>query len=627
MPHPAPSLTSPLYVKRGSRFEPGVGMRMFALVASVIVLFLATIFLGILPTVEDKLIAARGEGLRNMVQNVEKLLAEYEARTQKGEFPREEAMRRAALRIGAMRYGNNDYFWINDDKTPYPTMIMHPVAPQLEGKVLDSANYQRARGWRAEAGGTLNTYPAGKNLFQAFVEVVRQNGGGFVSYAWPKPMGNGAVSQELYPKESYVTLFRPWGWIVGTGVYIDDIERDIAALRMTVLGMSGVILLIVCGLGWTLIRSILQPLGSLANYAGTVSSGNLDAQITGNFTAEFGTLRRSLESMVETLRSKIAEAEAQTHEASQLARQAEESASAAEKARLEAENARSAGMAEAANQLETIVRDVANAATTLSRLVQVASEGAGRQRARVGETAVSMEEMNATVLDVARNAGEAASTSEAARNKAQDGASGVDRVVTSVADVEREAATLRTSMDTLSQRADNIGQIMSVISDIADQTNLLALNAAIEAARAGEAGRGFAVVADEVRKLAEKTMNATKEVDTAIRGIQQGTGESARNVEAAVHSVSEAADHANAAGKSLSEIVKLAEQVSDQIRSIATASEEQSASSESIAHALEGVSSVAEDTSRAMDDAMRSLRDLENGTTSLARLVEHLKKG
>ncbi|WP_164562127.1 methyl-accepting chemotaxis protein [Nitratidesulfovibrio vulgaris] len=616
---------APEAASRG-RFQPGVGARLLLLVGGIVALFVLTIFVGILPTVEQRLLAARGDALRNMIQNVDKLLQEYDARVQKGEFTREEGMKRAALRIGSMRYGNNDYFWINDTGTPYPTMIMHPVATQLVGKVLDSPNYQRATGWRTAPGEDFNAYPAGKNLFQAFVDVVQRNGSGLVSYAWPKPLPGGGASSELYNKESYVTLFRPWGWIVGTGVYVDDIERDVTALRLRVLTLSGGILLLVCAFGWILIRSIRRPLDSLASYARKVADGDLGAHVSGSFIAEFGELKHSLETMVEALRTKIAEAQEKTDEASIMARHAEEQTHAAEAAREEAERARSEGMVDAANQLEAIVRDVGRAASALTGLVRVAAEGAGRQRARVGETSVSMEEMNATVLDVARNAGQAATTSEAARAKAQQGAGGVEQVVASVAQVEREAASLRESMGALSKRADAIGQIMSVISDIADQTNLLALNAAIEAARAGEAGRGFAVVADEVRKLAEKTMNATKEVDSAIRGIQQGTGESSRNVDAASRAVGEAAEHARAAGESLGEIVRLAEQVSDQIRSIATASEEQSSSSESIAHALDGVAGVADDTSRAMDDAMHSLRDLEGGTTNLTRLIERLKK-
>ncbi|GHV54337.1 hypothetical protein FACS1894206_06890 [Deltaproteobacteria bacterium] len=147
------------------------------------------------------------------------------------------------------------------------------------------------------------------------------------------------------------------------------------------------------------------------------------------------------------------------------------------------------------------------------------SHGAEMQRARVESTASAMTEMNSTVMEVARNAGQASEQSEKTKDKANDGAELVNQVVKAINLVNKISGVLQTNMQELGAQAESIGGVMNVISDIADQTNLLALNAAIEAARAGEAGRGFAVVADEVRKLAEKTMSATQEVGGSITAI------------------------------------------------------------------------------------------------------------
>ena len=181
------------------------------------------------------------------------------------------------------------------------------------------------------------------------------------------------------------------------------------------------------------------------------------------------------------------------------------------------------GITQAAIRLEAVVEVVDSASGQLSAQIAGASRGSEEQARRIAETATAMEEMNATVLEVARNASQAAQTAEQARGQALEGSVEVGRVVTGIGNVQTQALGMKQDMARLGQQAEGIGRILNVISDIADQTNLLALNAAIEAARAGDAGRGFAVVADEVRKLAEKTMAATKEVGAAIAGIQEGT--------------------------------------------------------------------------------------------------------
>ncbi|KAF0233554.1 MAG: putative methyl-accepting chemotaxis sensory [Desulfovibrionaceae bacterium] len=238
-----------------------------------------------------------------------------------------------------------------------------------------------------------------------------------------------------------------------------------------------------------------------------------------------------------------------------------------------------------------------------------------------------MEEMNATVLEVARNASQAAQSSETAKSKAQEGSRVVGDVVKGIHDVETQALELKREMGTLGTQAEGIGQIMNVISDIADQTNLLALNAAIEAARAGEAGRGFAVVADEVRKLAEKTMTATKEVGDAISGIQQGTRTNIGNVERAVRTIEDATALATKSGEALAQIVTMVDSAADQVRSIAAASEQQSAASEEINRSIEEVSTISSETSQAMNQAAQAVSQLAQQAVVLQGLIEGMQGG
>ena len=280
-----------------------------------------------------------------------------------------------------------------------------------------------------------------------------------------------------------------------------------------------------------------------------------------------------------------------------------------------------------AHQADSISVNVASASEEISAQVEQSTAGAQEQAQRISETAAAMEQMNATVLEVARNAGQAAQTAEAARQKAQDGADAVNQVVAGIGMVRQQAAVIEENMAVLGNQAEGIGQILNVISDIADQTNLLALNAAIEAARAGEAGRGFAVVADEVRKLAEKTMTATKEVGEAINGIQEGTRRNISSVGAAGKAVEEATALASTSGEALREIVTLVEHACDQVRSIAAASEQQSAASEEINRSIEAVNRISSETSEAMAQSAMAVGELSNQALILKNLIEEMKGG
>ncbi|WP_027369059.1 methyl-accepting chemotaxis protein [Desulfocurvibacter africanus] len=265
---------------------------------------------------------------------------------------------------------------------------------------------------------------------------------------------------------------------------------------------------------------------------------------------------------------------------------------------------------EAVRTFEEISKELSLTGVSLGEDIAGVNKGMDEQKDRVNETVTAMEQMNATVLEVARNASEAAGNSAKAKDQAFEGEEVVKQVVASIQAVQAQAMNLKESMSALGKQSESIGAILEVISDIADQTNLLALNAAIEAARAGDAGRGFAVVADEVRKLAEKTMNATKEVGQAISGIQQGTRENMHSVDKAVQAIEETTVHAKESGISLQAIVDYTETSSIQVQSIATAAEEQSSASEQINRAMVGIDHATEDTLAAMRRAVAHVEHL-----------------
>jgi methyl-accepting chemotaxis protein len=591
----------------------------------IIFLFVSAIFMLLLPQIESRLISEKRDLLLSTTDIAYNLVKEYQERVQKGEFTLEDAQKRAAERIKHMTYGEGNYFWIQDATLPFPKMIMHATNPGLDGKVLDSDKFNTAKMMTFGSKGKGEAVK-GKNLFQAAVEVVKKSKEGFVTYEWPKLI-QGTLSKEFYPKESLVRQFEPWGWVIGTGIYIDDVERELSTLKWFVTILSGIVGLLAFGVTYLLARSISTPINHLVRYASAISGGDLNASLQGSFHGELKVLEENNIQMVEHLKAKIEEADAALKLASQETAKAQASSQEAEEACRRAERAREEGMLEAAQQLEGVVEIVTSASSELSSQIEVSSQGSQEQSHRVDETATAMEEMTATVLEVAKNAAQASETSGRAKLKAEEGAVIVGKVVQGINMVKAHADELKTDMGALGKHAEGINQIMNMITDIADQTNMLALNAAIEAARAGDAGRGFAVVADEVRKLAEKTMNATKEVGDSIHGIQESTRKNIDNVDKSAETIQDATELAGQSGEVLKEIVSLVESASDQVRSIATASEEQSAASEEINRSIEDINRISAETADAMRQSAQAVDELADQSQVLKNLIDSMKSG
>jgi methyl-accepting chemotaxis protein len=281
--------------------------------------------------------------------------------------------------------------------------------------------------------------------------------------------------------------------------------------------------------------------------------------------------------------------------------------------------------ARVAKEAETISQYVNNDSNKLRQKVEQVTQGAQMQTERIMQTSLAMEQMNNTLLDVARSANEAACSAEKSEQKASEGARVVEESVTAIRRVHDLSSELQLNMQELGKQATDIGSIIGVINDIADQTNLLALNAAIEAARAGEAGRGFAVVADEVRKLAEKTMVATKEVSSSISAIQRVAKVNIENTNSAVGAIEDATELVNRSGETLGEIVGLSKETAGQVYSIAKASEEQSAAHEQINMSMEEVKRIASETTDGMTHSSKSIRDIAAQAGNLQELIVQIR--
>ena len=405
----------------------------------------------------------------------------------------------------------------------------------------------------------------------------------------------------------------------------DAISLGVMA-KNTGLVLSLIAIFISVVITYVLTRSVMRQLGKDPGQLNALARRVVD----GDYEIADGSARvgvyDSIVSMVESLKINMEKAHSESLNAHDQAVKATEAMRNAEEAGKIAQS-KSAAMLTAAAKLEEVAHAVSSASTQLSAQIEQADKGAVQTAQRLSEAATAMNEMNATVQEVAKNAGAASSASAETKAKAEHGATIVGSSLESIQLVHRLSMELKDDMALLNGHAQDITQIMTVISDIADQTNLLALNAAIEAARAGEAGRGFAVVADEVRKLAEKTMASTTDVGRVIRSIQESTSKSLVSMDNAVEQVNTATESASLSGQALNEIVVTADVTADQANAIATASEQQSAASEEINQTIIEVNEMSRQTAEGMAEAAKAVGDLAQQATKLATLITEMRNG
>ena len=395
-------------------------------------------------------------------------------------------------------------------------------------------------------------------------------------------------------------------------------------LYLTLAISAAGILLALCVL-YAVAGTITRPVQSLVTKANAIAMGNYEnSQRFALFCQEINTLQTALDSMVANILQSLNEATNSKEAAEKEMAKAQEAMQQAEAARSHAENGQKT-IITAAEHIESVSTRLSTAAEQLSAQVETLSHNATNQREQVADSASAMAEMNSTVVDVAHNASNAANSSSTARAKAIQGADIVNASIKSIELVQANTNSLHKEMTHLGHQAESIGAIITVINDIADQTNLLALNAAIEAARAGEAGRGFAVVADEVRKLAEKTMAATGEVNTTISTIQRLTETSIQAMKVTTDNLNKATEQVRSSGDALGTIVHETEDTALKISSIATAVEEQSATSQHIGNSLEHISQNAEQMVQVMEESSQAVHDLARQAQELEGLVANLR--
>ncbi|MEA5089000.1 MAG: methyl-accepting chemotaxis protein [Solidesulfovibrio sp.] len=518
-----------------------------------------------------------------------------------------EAYLRAAIKDAFFEEDRSGYYFIYTGTAN----VAHPVNPTLPGKDL------------GELKGPDGVYSVRE------LAAAAQAGGGFVRFTWAKP-GKGDM-----PKLGYATMIPGTRYWIGTGVYVDNVDEARAAIadRMRALGnrmtyvdaavFAVMFLLVLLPLSLMISRGISRPVRETTEAARRIAAGDLDVHLSARGTDEVGQLQQALEAMAAELKSNL---DAIRDKEALASREAERSARAASDAREAAQKVEAANgaMLAAVDGLTSVVGEVGAATRDLTHLGQDIQQGARQQQQQLESTADAMGQMRDAVTDVAQNAAEASTATGQTREIALEGEAIVKDTMEAMGRLKTMAETLKADMGQLGKRSEGIGAVVQVISDIADQTNLLALNAAIEAARAGEAGRGFAVVADEVRKLAEKTMAATGEVTANIKSIQSMTRENMDGMDQTMEAVDATAGLAEQSGEMLRRILGAADASAGQVRAIAAAAEQQAASARSIMDSMDRVSEIARDNADRAQDASQHFQNLADQTGALSGLIRQL---
>ncbi|NVN85209.1 MAG: cache domain-containing protein [Rhodopseudomonas sp.] len=409
------------------------------------------------------------------------IVKEEYATVQSGGVAVADAQARAQARVAKLRYGNNDYFVIQD---MLPRVLMHPTTPQLVGKDMSDTKD-----------------PTGKRFSVEMTDMVKQKGSGFVDYVWPRP-----GSDKPQPKLSYVVGFAPWGWSILTGVYIDDLDVQAWASTQRSLIVAGLVLLLTLGVSVFVARRITKPLHNITIAMKGLADGRLDVEVPGIGRGdEVGEMAATVEVFKSNAvaRQRL-EAEQKDNEARSAVR-------------------RKADTNKLADDFESavgeIVDTVSSASTELEASASTLTSTAERSQELAIMVAAASEEASTNVQSVASATEEMSSSVNEISRQVQESARIANEAV-------HQARTTNDRVGELAKAASRIGAVVELINTIAGQTNLLALNATIEAARAGEAGRGFAVVASEVKTLAEQTAKATGEIGQQITGIQTATQDS-----------------------------------------------------------------------------------------------------